>query len=48
MINFDNDDKIAKIYEEVHNELNFLFSTSMNLDGGNHDDPLDESDPPHV
>lgn len=47
MINLD-DDEIAKIDEEVHNELNVLFSKKMNLDGGNHDDPLDETDPPHV
>jgi hypothetical protein len=47
VINFD-DDKIAKIYEEVHNELNVLFSKNMDLDGGNCDDPPDESDPPHV
>jgi hypothetical protein len=29
-INLDDDD-IAKIYDEVHNELNTLFTSSMNL-----------------
>lgn len=31
MINLDDDDKIAKMDEEVHNELNTFFSSSMNL-----------------
>lgn len=35
VINLDDEDKIAKIDERVHNELNLLFSKSMNLDGGN-------------
>lgn len=29
MIKLDDDDEIAKIDEEVHNELNLLFSSSM-------------------
>lgn len=31
MINLDDDDKIAKIDEEMHNYLNTLFSSSMSL-----------------
>lgn len=31
MINLDDNDEIAKIYEEVHNELNTWFSSSMSL-----------------
>lgn len=46
VINLDDEDEIAKIDEEVHNELNVLFSKQMNLDRVKHDDPLDESDPP--
>lgn len=31
MINLDDDDEVAKIDEEVHNELNTLFSSFMSL-----------------
>lgn len=48
MINLDDDDEIVKIDEEVHNDLNALFSTSMNLDGCNYDDPPKKSASPHM
>lgn len=48
MINLDDDDEIAKIDEELQNELNLIVSTSMNSNGGNCDDPSHGSDPPHV
>lgn len=48
MINLDDENEIAKIDEQAHIELNLLFSKSMNLDGGNRDDPPAESDIPHV
>lgn len=48
MIKVDGDDEIVKIDEEVHDEFNLLFSNFMSIYEGNHDDPSDESDPPHV
>jgi hypothetical protein len=46
--NLDDDNEIAKIYEEVQNELNLLFSSSMSLNDNNHDDPPKKSDSPYV
>jgi hypothetical protein len=48
MINLDGDNVIVKIDEEVHNEMNLLFSSSMGLDDNNCDDPPKKSDLPHV
>lgn len=45
VINLDSEDEESKIEEQVYNELSLLFFKSMDLDGGNNDDSLDESDP---
>lgn len=37
-INLDDDDEIFQI-DEVHNEMNLSFSSSMNLNENNCDDP---------
>jgi hypothetical protein len=43
VINLDDDDEIIKFDEEVHNELNLLFFSPINLNGSNHDDPSKKS-----
>jgi hypothetical protein len=48
VINLDDDNEIAKIDKEVHNELNLLILFFMSLNDNNHDDPHHKSDSPHV
>jgi hypothetical protein len=48
VINLDDEDEYAKIDDKFHNKLSLLFSNSMDLDEGNHNDPLDKSDSPCV
>lgn len=47
VVNLDDNKETTKI-DEVHNYLNFLFSSSMILNDNNYGDPVKLSDAPHV